>query len=122
MSDCFGLKQLKLLQVLYLLLSISYLGWMHVWNASILRPFPRSFYLCFKTSPKSHVDCHANTFSFEWFRAWPRYETEAKGNLEMAYYYTLINECVHVCDYAPTNIEWPELVVTYKNLGNNSKL
>ena len=29
--------------------------------------------------------CKSNSFSFEWFRTWTRFETEAKGNSEMAY-------------------------------------
>ena len=57
--------------------------------------FRVNFCLFFKTSAKQFIwklvslacsfSRKSNSFSFEWFRTWTRFETEAKGNSEMAY-------------------------------------
>ena len=56
------------------------------------------FCLCFKTSPSakpfiwkwvlltSPFECKSYSFSYERFRTWTRFETEAEGNSEMAYW------------------------------------
>ena len=69
------------------------------------RPFPSTVYLCFKTSRSaqpflwkrvlltSSFSSKSNSLSFEWFRAWTRFETEAKGNSEMAYCWNTFCRC-----------------------------
>ena len=59
--------------------------------------FRVDFCLFFKTSLSAKLfiwklvslaclfSCKSNSFSFEWFRTWTRFETEAKDNSEMAY-------------------------------------
>ena len=74
------------------------------------KPFASSFYLCFKMSfvakpfiwkwilLTSSFSCKSNSFSFEWFRTWTRFETEAKGNSDMTYYWLACDDKVVVVD------------------------
>ena len=66
------------------------------------RPFPSSFYLCFKTSPStkpfmwkwvlltSSFRYKTNSFSYERFHTLTHFKTVAKGNSEMACWVTSI--------------------------------